>query len=128
MKRKEPQNPSREVSGSGKYISGCLLEFDKEWYHGEQTREEAEEALKIANEDCFLIRHCKGVLVLSIIHDAKIAHTKIDYGPGCYQLDGAPHQNFSELQELVNHYRNNPISDEVTLGAACGKMKDHDTG
>ena len=56
VKRKEPQNPSREVSGSGKYISGCLLEFDKEWYHGEQTREEAEEALKNANGDCFLIQ------------------------------------------------------------------------
>ena len=68
---------------------------------------------------------------MSLIHDNNVKHIKIDYGPGWYQLDGEQHPKFSELQELVNYYCSNPVSDEVTLGAACGKrgdMKYHNTG
>ena len=125
----ELQNSGTEVSGSCNYIAGSLQEFDKEWYHGELTRDEAEQALKASGCDCFLIRHCQGVLILSLIHDQKIDHTKIDYGPGWYQLE--QHQKFSKLQELVSHYCQNPMNDEVTLGAVCGKMadiKEDDTG
>ena len=120
-----------EVSGSNSYISGCLLEFGEEWYHGELTREDAEQALKASGCDCFLIRHCQGDLFLSLTHNTKIDHAKIDYGPGWYKLNSAPHQKFSELQQLVNHYCDNPISAEGTLSTACvkrGEMKDQNTG
>ena len=104
----------------------------KEWYHGELTRDEAEKALKASGCDCFLIRHCQGVLILSLIDDKIIDHIKIDYGPGWYKLNGGgPHKKFRELPELVSHYSHNPISNEVTLGTACekrGDMKDRNTG
>ena len=114
-------------SSSHTYTRGSLVGSNKEWYHGELTIDEAEQALKASGCDCFLIRHCQGGLILSLINDQKIDHSKIDYGPGWYQLHGE-HQKFSMLQELIDHYCHNPMSDEVTLGAACGKMKEHDTG
>ena len=97
---------------------------DEEWYHGELTRDEAEQALKASGCDCFLIRHCQGVLVLSILHDGEFHHTTINYGPGSYELEnGSAEYNFTELEELVDYYHNNPISHNlsITLGSACEK-------
>ena len=121
----------RAVSDLGTYNKGCLVESDKVWYHGELTRDKAEQSLKASDCDSFLIRHDQGDLVLSLIHGTKIDHTKINYGPGWYQLDGEQHPKFSELQELISHYCNNSIGAEVTLGTACekrGEIKDRNTG
>ena len=100
---------------------------DEEWYHGELTRVEAEQALKASGCDCFLIRHCQGVLILSLIHDRELNfhHITINYGPGSYELEnGSAEYNFTELEDLVDYYRNIPITDDlsITLGPACEKL------
>ena len=97
---------------------------EKEWYHGELTTDEAEQALKASGCDCFLIRHCQGVLVLSLIHDGEFHHVTIQYEPGSYELEnGSAKYNHSELEKLIDYYRNNPISCDhsITLGPACEK-------
>ena len=114
------------VTGSSTYTKGCLDGSDKEWYHGELTREEAEEALKASDSDCFLIRHCQGILVLSLIHDGEIHHITIKYGPGWYELEnGSAQYSFPELEDLVTYYWSYPISPDnaFTLGEACEKTK-----
>ena len=99
------------------------MESDKEWYHGELTTDEAEQALKASGCDCFLIRQCQKVLVLSLLQNGNITHIPIKYGPGWYKLEGSM-QTFSELQELTFHYQNSPINDDLdNLGLPCKKMK-----
>ena len=112
------------VTGSSMYTKGCLVGSDKEWYHGELTRDEAEQALKASGCDCFLIRHCQGVLVLSLIHDGKFHHITIKYGPGWYELEsGSAQYSFPELEDLATHYCSYPISPNLAfnLGEACEK-------
>ena len=96
---------------------------DKEWYYGDLTRYEAEQALKASDCDCFLIRHCQGVLILSLLQNGNTTHIPIKYGPGWYKLERSM-QTFSELQELTFHYQNSPINDDLDkLGLPCKKMK-----
>ena len=111
------------VISSG-YVIGSLSCSDKDWFHGELTREKAEQALAASGCDCFLIRQSQGALVLSLIQHGEPHHIKIEYGPGWYKLEGAEsHQTFRELQELVSHYCRNPISDDFdTLGPAACKQ------
>ena len=109
---------------SSTYTSRFLVLSDKEWYHGELTRDEAEQALKASGCDCFLVRHCQGVLVLSLIHDGGFHHITINYGPGLYELEnGSARYIFTELGELVTHYQSYPISPDFafTLGQASEK-------
>ena len=109
------------VRGSSTYTKGCLVGSDKEWYHGELTREDAEQALKASGCDCFLIRHCQGVLVLSIIHDGEFHHNTVKYGQGWYKLEnGSALHSFPELDDLVTYYWSYPISPNLafTLGKA----------
>ena len=97
---------------------------DKEWYHGELTRDEAEQALKESGCDCFLIRHCQGVLILSLIHDGGFHHINVKYGPGWYELEnGTAEYTFDELNELVEYYGCSPISHDlhIKLGQVCQK-------
>ena len=97
---------------------------DKEWYHGELIRDEAEQALKASGCDCFLIRHSQGVLVLSLTHDGEFHHITINYGPGWYELEhGSAQYSFTELEDLVTYYRGYPISPDLafTLGQASEK-------
>ena len=104
------------------YAKGYLVGSGKEWYHGVLTRDEAEQALKASGGDCFLIRHCQGVLVLSLIHDGELHHININYGPGWYELEnGSAQYHFTELKDLVKHYRSYPIRDFTLLGQVCGK-------
>ena len=111
------------VGSSHTYTRGILVESDKEWYHGEQTREEAEWALKASGCDCFLIRHNQGDLVLSLVQNGNTTHIPIKYGPGWYKLEGSL-QAFSELWELICHYHNSPISSTLNmLGAMCIKTE-----
>ena len=104
---------------------------DKEWYHGELTRDEAEQALKATGHDSSLIRHCRGVLVLSLIHDGGFHHITISYGPGWYELEnGSAQYSFTELDDLVTYYQIYHLSPDVafTLGQACAagkRVNDH---
>ena len=95
---------------------------DKDWYHGELTRDEAEQALKASGHDCFLIRHCEGDLLLSLTHCRHIYHIKIEHGLGWFKLSGESRQ-FNKLQELVGHYRIHLISANflAVLEHACEK-------
>ena len=96
---------------------------DKEWYYGDLTTDGAEHALKASGCDCFLIRHCQGVLILSLVQNGNTAHIPIKYGPGWYRLEGST-QTFSELQELTRHFQNSPINDDLDkLGLPCKKME-----
>ena len=112
--------PAKESSLT--YTRGSLVGSDKEWYHGELTREEAEKALKVSGCDSFLIRHCQGVPVLSLIHHGQVHHITIKYGPGWYELEnGTAQYSFLELDDLVTYYRKYPISPDnaFILGEAC---------
>ena len=114
------------VTGSSTYTKGCPVLSDKEWYHGELTRDEAEQALKASDSDWFLIRHCQGILVLSLMHDGKFQHITIKYGPGWYELEnGSAQYSFPELEDLVTYYWSYHISPDnaFTLGEACEKTK-----
>ena len=106
---------------SSTYTSRFLAVSDKEWYHGELARDEAEQALKASGCDCFLVRHCQGVLVLSLIHG--FHHITINYGPDWYELENGSAR--AELGELVTHYQSYPISPDFafTLGQASEKTK-----
>ena len=112
------------------YAKGCPVNSDKDWYHGELTRDQAEETLRASGSNCFLIRESKGNLVLSLIYHGDIHHTVIKRGPGGYSLSSV--KNFSDLNELVSYCHNNPIITEsgetLTLGAACRKAADHNSG
>ena len=113
----------RAVTALSTYARGYLVGSDKEWYHGELTRDEAEQALKASGCDCFLIRHCQGVLVLSLIHDGGFHHITVKHGPGWYELEhGSAQYSFTELEDLVTYYRGYPISPDLvfTLGQARG--------
>ena len=113
------------------YDKGCLVGSDKEWYHGELTRDQAEQALQTSGCDCFLIRHCQGVLVLSLIHDGGFHHITIVYGPGWYELEnGSAQYSFTELEDLVTYYWGYHISPDLafTLGCACEKKAEDNGG
>ena len=104
------------------YDRGSLLVSDKDWYHGQLTRVEAEQALTASGCDCFLIRDDGRALVLSLIHHGQVHHVNIKYGPGWYALEsGSAQYSFTELDELVSHYSSEPISEhlKLTLGVAC---------
>ena len=107
------------MPGSRFYNEGSIQCSDQEWFRGELTEEKAEQALTASGYDCFLIRQSEGALVLSLIQHGDYHHIKIEYGSGWYKLEGALHQTFSELEELVRHYCSNPISDNLSsLGSA----------
>jgi hypothetical protein len=115
------------AGGNSIYTKGLFQVFNEDWYHGELTGEEAEQALKASSCDCFLIRLSQGVLVLSLVHGGEFHHITIKHGPGRYELENsdpaAPRYRFAELEDLVTHYSSFPISCEVylTLGQACMK-------
>ena len=104
------------------------MDSDKDWYHGELTRVQAEKALRESQySNCFLIREsrvkAKRSLILSLIHHENIYHIPIEYGPGQYRLQGKPPgKTFSKLDDLVSHYRGKTIP-----AMACKKTK-HATG
>ena len=105
------------------YNKGSLQCSGKDWFHGELSREKAEQALAASGCDCFLIRQSQGALVLSLIQHGELHHIKIEYRPVGYKLEGNFHHSFSELQELVSYYCNNPISDKFSsLGSICEVM------
>ena len=111
------------------YVKACPVDSDKDWYHGELTRDQAEEALRASGSNCFLIRESKGNLVLSLIHHGDIYHMVIKHGPGGYNLSSV--KSFSDLNKLVSYHHNNSIITEsgeaLILGAACRKAN-HDSG
>jgi hypothetical protein len=114
-----------ETAATG-YTKGFFAGSGKDWYRGELTREEAEQALKASGCDCFLIRQSRGVLVMSLIHGEEIHHITIIYGPGRYELEtGTAQYSFPELEELVDYYCSYPITlgSDMKLGKTCGKEK-----
>ena len=97
----------------------------RDWYHGEMTQDEAEEMLTASGNDCFLIRHDQQMLVLSLSHCEEFHHVKIKYGPGGYELEnGTAHYSFLGLDDLIDYYRNNPLSKVigVKLDQACDRI------
>ena len=122
-----------DAGSSNIYTKGSLACSDKEWYHGELTRVEAEQALAASDQalaasdcDCFLIRESEGGLVLSLTHHGQVHHVAIKYGPGWYELEGGSAQDrFTELVDLVSYYLANTISEslQATLGRNCQRKK-----
>ena len=106
------------------YVQGALVGSDKDWFHGELSRVQAEHALTVSACDCFLVRVSQGALILSLLHHGQVHHINIHYGPGWYELEsGSAQYSFTELEELVSHYRETAISDSlnITLGEVCQK-------
>ena len=114
------------VASSNLYSRGSLLNnSDEDWYRGELTRDEAEQALAASDCDCFLIRESEGGLVLSLTHHGQVHHVAIKYGPDWYELEGGSAQDrFTELDDLVSYYHRKHIRGDlkITLGLACGKI------
>ncbi len=119
------------MADSVTYAKGSPLGCDKDWYHGELSRVEAEQALATYGRDCFLVRVSEGALILSLIHHGILHHLNIKYGLGWYELEsGSAQYSFIELEELVSHYSSKDIGAlDVMLGVACEKTstagKDH---
>ena len=110
------------------YAKACFVDSNKDWYHGELTRDQAEEALRASgSNNCFLIRESGGRVFLSLIHHGEIHHFVTEYGPGWYSLEGQP-SRFTRLDEMVAYYCSNAVIDQITLGQACTKMEQNYTG
>ena len=110
------------------YARGSLSCSNQEWFHGELTRVEAEQALAASDCDCFLIRESEGGLVLSLTHHGQVHHVAVKYGPGWYKLEGGSAQlRFTELKYLVSYYHGNTISEslQATLGQSCQRTNTH---
>ena len=105
VKKQDSQNIAIVNSGCSLYDKGSLSCSDKDWYRGELTRVEAEQALAASDCDCFLIRESEGGLVLSLTHHGEVNHVAIKYGPGWYGLErGSAQHRFTELDDLVSYY------------------------
>ena len=108
-------------------IASCGSDCSADWLHGgELSKEEAKQKLTAADIEngSFLFRHSQGELFLSVKYQQGVSHHKIVYGAGGYKLEGSEWLPFSELQDLVSHYRSNPMEDDVklsTLGRDCAK-------
>ena len=119
------------VASSSVYDKGSLLGSDKDWYHGQLTRVEAEQALTASGCDCFLIREDGRALVLSLIHHGQVHHVNIKYGPGWYGLGNQSWLAFSrcrftDLDKLVSHYQEHVIQKlGIKLGPPCSKTLPH---
>ena len=105
------------------YSKACILDSNRDWYHGELSRVRAEKALRDSDHDCFLIRECNKTLVLSLICKNQVYHMNIRYGPGWYELEyDTAMYSFIELDDLVTHYQTCTINMlNLTLGVACKK-------
>ena len=107
------------------YSKGSLCCSDKVWFHGELTRNEAEECLRATGYDCFLVRQSERVLFLSLVHQGQIHHMSIKYGSGWYELENSLlQQRFTEIDDLVRHYSKSIINDDLRtmLGEPCEKI------
>ncbi len=105
-------------------MKGLPVDSDKEWYHGELTREQAEMTLRENGSDCFLVRESKGYLVLSVINHGETRHVRIPHQPGWYSIDGWP-KKFKELNELVEDFT---TSGECISGEICKKRMTRNKG
>lgn len=81
------------------------------WYHGTITGKEAETLLTDKGvEGSYLVRastHNPGNYVLSARVHGEVAHVMIGHDKGKFDVGGGP--SFSSLNELIEHYRSNPM-------------------
>ena len=99
--------------------------FSEDWYHGEMSRVEAENALAASGQDCFMVRASEGALILSLVHHGQLHHVNIKYGPGWYELEiGSAQYSFTEMGDLVDHYCTNNIGGlNFRIATACVKTQ-----
>ena len=97
------------------------------WFHTGITRETAEERLEHSSSGCFLVRESKtkvGCFSLSLKHPEGTAHFTIDRkDSGLYELTGT-HKGFTSLPDLIDHFKNHPISEDPyrQLHYPCSKF------
>ena len=97
------------------------------WYHSGVTRKTAEERLEHTSSGCFLVRESKtkvGCFSLSLKHPEGIAHFTIDRkDSGVYEVTGT-HKGFTSLPDLIDHFKNHPISEDPyrQLHYPCSKF------
>lgn len=89
-------------------VSGPLA--DKEWYYGKITRQECEEVLrKYAEDGDFLIRDSEtaaGNFTVVLKATDRNKHFRVQVNDGLYQIG---QQKFSNLDDLIEHYKKHPI-------------------
>ncbi len=118
------------VAASNIYTKGLPVDSEKEWYHGELTRKQAEKTLRDNGSDCFLIRESKGSLVLSLINHGETQHYKIINQLGWYSLIGWS-SKFEELNELVEYISTHDITPDPNSQATfqiCKKRMTRNKG
>ena len=98
-------------------MKGLHVDSDKEWYHGELTREQAEMTLRENGSDCFLIRSREQRISCAIC-DQSWRNTSCQ-DPTSNYIDGWP-KKYKELNELVECFT---TSGERISGEICKKKE-----
>ena len=92
------------------------------WYHNALTGREAETLLLAKGQaGSYLVRssvHHPGMFVLSARVEERVSHVMIRNRDDLYDVGGGP--NFPSLNELVEHYKKNPM---VETGGAVIHLK-----
>ena len=107
---------------------GFPVELAREvWFHTGITRKTAKERLEHTSSGCFLVRESKtkeGCFSLSLKHPEGIAHFAIERkDSGLYEVTGT-HKGFTSLPDLIDHFKNHPISEDPyrQLHYPCSKF------
>ena len=87
------------------------------WYHSNITKEQAEAALRLSNDNGFLVRISTDSLVLSKSLWGWLSHDIIHHSPSGYRLDGKE-EAFKSVPEMITHYQHHPIDGSKVLGTA----------
>ena len=117
------------------YIPADIELQGQAWYHGQISRETAEERLNKVPYHCFLIRENGANLSLSMKHQGDISHFLIEKDSDGYKMTGT-RESFDALLQLVDFYMTNSVSGDPRhrLSSPCPRPSldgecngDHDT-
>ena len=114
---------TRDNSTTAVYKKAEPTELMKQkWYHGEITRVQAEQLLRLEKKNKFLVRQESDKLVFSKRIDGWINHDVILRSPEGYWLEGKD-TRFKTVTEMISHYTRFPIEDKTKqiLSDGCDK-------
>ena len=106
---------------SGIYSKGKPTDLMKyNWYHGNISEEQAEVAISYGESNTFFVRHTENKLLLSYKIEGWKLHDIIHRSPKGYYLE-EKEKVFKTVPEMIDHYKQFPISEEQVLGTAVDK-------
>ena len=106
---------------SGIYSKGKPTDLMKyNWYHGNISEEQAEVAMNYGKGNTFFVQHTENKLILSYRIKGWRTHDIIHRSPKGYHLEGKE-KVFKTVSEMIEHYKQFPISGEQVLGSAVDR-------